>query len=135
MSLTLEEGMRAELIAVSGLNNKVYPLQTNQTNSVPYLIYANAYDARERDLISYQNVGLVEANIEINIYHSTYASLKALMSLVIAEIKTWERTNVGVTGPYIQQVEFGESTGKTMYEDAVSLQRGIIEITLSYNEN
>lgn len=128
--MDLEEGLTAELSAIAGLSNKVFPIMAVQGTPAPYLTYTLGSNGRENTLMGYD--GLVQSQYQIDLYHLTYANLKALKKLVIANIKTYNQRNIGGTGPYIQQVEI--ITDFDTYEEAVNLHKGVIEFNIDYNE-
>jgi hypothetical protein len=128
--LKIEEAIYTELNAVTGLSGKVFPIVAQQNTITPYLTYAMTSTERNRTLST--PAGLVEAPYQIDIFHTKYSSLKVLIDLIIEEMKTWEQTNLGVTGPYIQCCTIGESL--ETFDDETNLYQGTIEIHLAYNE-
>lgn len=128
--MDLEQGLTAELSAIAGLSNKVFPIMADQETPAPYITYALGSNDRENTLLGYD--GLVQSQYQLDLYHSTYANLKALKKLVIANIKTYNQRNIGGIGPYIQQIEI--ITDFETYEEAVKLFKGVIEFNIDYNE-
>jgi hypothetical protein len=129
---TIEEGLVIELSAIAGLTTKVLPVQGGQNLKGPYVIYEPVGDERTRDLTSYD--GAVIGDYQLNVFHECYSSLKVLMAAIVAEIKTWELAYLGTTGPYIQEIELKEGSGKIIYEARSLIYRGIIEFEMSYYE-
>lgn len=128
--MDLEQGLTAELSSIAGLTGKVFPIMATQGTLAPYLTYILGGNERAKTLSGHD--GLVGSQYQFDLYHSTYASLKALKKLVIANLKTYDLRNIGATGPYIQQVEI--ITDFETYENAVELFRGIIEFNIHYTE-
>lgn len=128
--MDLEQGLTVELSAIAELTNKVFPIMADQGTPAPYLTYTLGSNDRENTLNGHD--GLVQSQYQLDLYHSTYANLKALKKLVIANLKTYNQRNIGGTGPYIQQVEIITDLGT--YEEAVKLFKGIIEFNIDYNE-
>lgn len=124
--MDLEQGLTVELSAVPGLSNKVYPITAAQGTNVPYLTYVLGGNERTQDLLGHD--GLVKSQYQLDLYHSTYAELKALKKLVLQTIKTFSLRNLGGSGPYIQQVEL--MTEYETYEDGVKLYRGMVEFNV-----
>ena len=130
--MTIEEGLVAELSAITGLSGKVFPITAQQDTSTPYLTYSKNDTERLRTLLSHD--GYVEIQFQLDIFHTGYSSLLALKRLVIAEIKTWERTNVGgATGPHIQACTIDEEI--ETHDDETNLYQGTIDFKICYNEN
>lgn len=128
--MDLEQGLIAELSAITGLTNKVFPIMAAQGTLAPYLTYSLGSNNRENTLMGYD--GLVQSQYQLDLYHSTYANLKALKKLVIANLKTYNQRNIGGTGPYIHQIDILNDF--ETYEDAVKLYKGVIEFNINYNE-
>ena len=128
--MDLEQGLTAELAALSGLANKVFPVMAAQGTKAPYLTYTLGGNDRTRTLAGHD--GLVQSQYQLDLYHSTYANLKALKKLVIANLKTYEQRAIGGAGPHIQQIEIINDF--ETYEDAVKLYRGFIEFNVNYTE-
>jgi hypothetical protein len=126
----LEEGLTVELAAITGLAGKVFPVMAAQGTKAPYLAYTLGSNDRVNTLSGHAS--LVQSQYQLDLYHSTYASLKTLKKLVIANIKTYDLRNIGVSGPFVQQVKI--ITDFDTYEDALELHKGIIEFDIYYNE-
>lgn len=128
--MDLEQGMTAELSSIAGLSEKVYPVVAPEGTKAPYLVYALSSNERTMNLTGHD--GLVQSQYQLDLYHATYAGLKALKKLVIANLKTYVLRNIGGTGPYIQQVEIINDF--ETYEDVVKLYKGVIELEVNYTE-
>jgi hypothetical protein len=128
--MDLEQGLTVELSAVLGLANKVFPLTAMQGTQVPDLVYTLGHNERTQSLTGHD--GLVQAQYQLDLYHSTYANLKALKKLLIQNLKTYNLRNIGSNGPFIQQVEI--ITDFEAYESEVKLYKGIIEFEVHFNE-
>lgn len=124
--MDLEQSLTVEFSAVPGLANKVYPIMAAQGTKAPYLTYTLGGTERTQDLLGQD--GLVKSQYQLDLYHTTYASVKALKKLVVQTIKTFSLRNPGGSGPYIQQVEL--MTDYETYEDGVKLYRGIVEFNI-----
>ena len=128
--MDFEQGLSAELSTSAGLANKVFPVKAEQGTQAPYLTYSLGSNDRTKTLAGHD--GLVESQYQLDLYHATYAGLKALKKLVIANLKTYDRRNIGGTGPFIQQVEIINDF--ETWEDPVKLYKGIIEFNVDYTE-
>lgn len=128
----IEEALMYELSSIQGLQRKVYPIVAQQATTVPYLTYRLNTGEIVRNLLSHDSLKM--SNYQLDFFHSTYANLVSLRRLVINKIKTWERTNLGGTGPYIQACTIEEEPIET-YDDETELYQCTIEIQICYDEN
>jgi hypothetical protein len=128
--MDFEQGLTTELTATAGLTNKVYPVSAQQGSVAPYVVYTLGNAARNQTLEGHD--GLVKPQYQLDVYHSSYTSLKALMKLIIANIKTYKQRNIGGTGPYVQQVEIMNEL--ITYDSGLLLHKGIIEFNADYEE-
>lgn len=128
--MDFEEGLTDELSAITGLTDKVFPVVAAQNTQAPYLTYSLGNNDRAQNLSGHD--GLIQSQYQLDLYHSTYANLKALKKLVIANIKSYNLRNIGGSGPFIQQVEIINDF--ETYEDGVKLYKGIIEFNVYYDE-
>lgn len=130
--MDFEQGLTVELSAIAGLTGKVFPLVAEQGTQTPYLVYLLGGNDRVKTLSGHD--GLVESQYQLDLYHSTYANLKALKRLVIANLKTYILCNIGGTGPLIQQVEIITDFETAEYVNGVLIYKGIIEFNANYDE-
>ena len=128
--MDFEQALTAELSAIPGLGNNVFPIVAPQDTASPYLTYSLEKNERVQNLAGHD--GLVRSQYQLNLFHASYAGLKALKKAVIQNLKTYNLRNVGGTGPYIQQVEILSEL--EAYEEGVKLYKGIIEFDVHYNE-
>lgn len=128
--MDLEQGLTAELSSIAGLTDKVFPVTAPQGTLAPYLTYALGGNDRAKTLSGHD--GLVESQYQLDLYHTSYASMKALKKLVIANLKTYDLRNIGGSGPLVQQAEI--ITDFETYENEVELHKGIIELNIHYTE-
>ncbi|MHB8077430.1 hypothetical protein [Desulfosporosinus fructosivorans] len=128
--MDFEQGLTAELSTIAGLSGKVFPITAAQGISAPYVVYSLGNTERTNGLSGHD--GLVQAQYQLDLYHSSYSNLKALKKLVVADIKTYNQRNIGGAGPYIQQVEILNDF--ETYDNGVNLYKGVIEFNVDYNE-
>jgi hypothetical protein len=125
-----EQALTAELSIIAGLNGQIFPTIAEQDSLVPYLIYSLGKNKETQTLTRY--TGLVKSDYQIDLFHSSYAGLKALKKLVIQRLKSFDQRVVGTSGPYIQDVTIINDF--ETYEYALKLHKGVIEFNVSYNE-
>lgn len=128
--MDFEQALTAELSTIAGLSGKISPSIAEQDPLAPYLVYSLGKNKETQTLTRY--TGLVESDYQIDLFHSSYAGLKALKKLVIQTIKSFNQRVVGTTGPYIQDVTIINDF--ETYEYSVKLHKGVIEFNVSYNE-
>ena len=128
--MDLEQGLTVELSALPGLENKVFPIIAAQGTEGPYITYVLGSSERTHDLLGHD--GLVKSQYQLDLYHPTYAGLKAFKKTVIQRIKTLNMRTLAGSGPYIQQAEI--TNDYEMYEFEVKLYRGIVEINIYADE-
>lgn len=129
VTLTLEEALYSELSAIAGISGAVYPVNAPQGCPAPYITYDTDDQALEKSLDGF--IGSGNQHCEVDVFHTTYALLKALAALVKAEIASWLGHTIGTTGPYIQNVTFDEYLPE-MYESNISLYRKTIGFTVYF---
>jgi hypothetical protein len=129
--MTIEQAIHTELSTITGLTGKVWAISALQDTPAPYCTYQINNTSRSRSLT--EHVGLVEAQWQIDIFETTYTKLMALKRLVIDELKTWETTNLAITGPYIQECTITDEVES--HDEDTLLYQGTIDITIYFNEN
>lgn len=127
--MDIEQGLRAELITIPGLENKVYPLTAPEGTSPPYLVYHLTNAERLKSLNGYG--GAMSATYQFDIIHGSYSGLKSIMDNILAKIKNYTG-NIGGSGPYIQNTDI--LTELETYEHESNLYHGIIECRFFYDE-
>jgi len=129
--MDIEQGIIFELNAVSGLENKVFALNADPRAEVPYLVFELSNSERTEILDSGHD-GHVEANYQLDFYQTDFTSLKALQKLIVKKIKTWNFTNLAITGPYVEQASI---TGIShAYSEQLKIYAGTIELQINYHE-
>lgn len=129
--MTIEQAIHTRLSAVSGLSDKIWAINALQDTTAPYATFNVSNTNRLRSLTSH--VGLVSAQYQVDIFNTTFANLLALKRLVVAEIKTWEQTNLATTGPYIQECTITDEI--ETHDEETKLYQGTIDFNIYYNEN
>lgn len=124
--MDVEQGLTMELSGLPGLENKVFPITAAQGAEAPYITYAQGGNERTQNLLGYDD--LIKSQYQLDLYHSTYAGLKALKKHVIQTIKTFNLRNLAGSGPFIQQAEI--MNDYETYESEVKLYRGIVELSI-----
>jgi len=131
--MNFEEGLVVELKSISGLTNTVFPAFAGQKVVPPHVIYTrnNYANGRTQDLQGHD--GLITREYQIDIYETSLSDLTVLTELILAEIRTFQFTNIGTTGPYIQHCNITEDF--YVYDEIVKYWRGIVTFLVTYRES
>jgi hypothetical protein len=126
--MSFETAMRTELMTVSGLSNKVFPMNAPEGTTLPYLAYVSSEGVEAKSHDGYLDMTTVDC--EISVVHSSYASMKSLTGLVINELKTFQGATIGTTGPFIQNITYEAPV--ELYEAEIDAYRSIINIQVIF---
>lgn len=129
--MTFEEALGKELEGIEGLSEKVFPLNAKEGTKAPYLIYVSSEGLYNKDLEGYQDTK--EVSCEVNTLNTRYDNMKALGKAVFNKLKSFEGREIGIDGPYIQEVIFDDNCPE-VYEEQVKLYRKIINVRFYYKE-
>jgi hypothetical protein len=128
--MNFEEALRVELGTLTGLSNKVFPLNATEGTKAPYVVYVSSEGLQVKTLQGY--LGSKEVDCEINILHDSYANMKDLGKEVLAKIISFQGRHIGgllsKDGPFIQNVTYTKPM--EIYEKEVALYRSVIDITV-----
>jgi hypothetical protein len=126
--LTFEEALRAELITITLLNNKVYPLVAPKGETVPFLVY------KKNNIKFYKTLDGIHRKVEavyvITIITSTYAELQTLSLSVTDLLISFLGRKLSTSDISIKNIEV-ENIGD-QYESEVDFYRNDIRITVNY---
>lgn len=125
----IEECLKTELVTITELNNKVFPLDAYEGISYPYLTYQASGGENLRTLEGNYN-NTYNSRLDIDLYCDTYPNLKSLTNTVMAKLKgMWNKT-IGTI--YIQAIRVNEPI--ELYEHEIDCYRSSIEIEIFYNK-
>ncbi|KQL54511.1 hypothetical protein AN964_14065 [Heyndrickxia shackletonii] len=126
--MDFEEALRAELVTIDGLSNKVFPLNATEGTKPPYIIYVSSEGIQDKTLDGYQSNK--EAPCEINIVHNSYENLKSMTKQVLDKIVSFEGRVIGKDGPFIQELSYDKPI--ELYENEISAYRSVINFTVNF---
>lgn len=126
----IEKQLVVKLGEVTGLSNRVFPLQTKQNQEVPYVIYDRIQTSREFSLGGH--VGLVTSYFQLDVYEKSYTNLKTVSANVITKLKTLYGLTLGTY--YIQDLKIENEYEAVEDDKDQKWYRSTIEISISYNE-
>ena len=84
--MDFEKALRAELITISGLENKVYPVNAPEGTTAPYATYESSDLAEIKTHDGFSKNGTLECTVDI--LGKTYAEMKTVSRATKAKIKT-----------------------------------------------
>ncbi|MCP8969723.1 DUF3168 domain-containing protein [Ectobacillus ponti] len=127
--MLFEEALRAELSALDGLNNKVFPLNATEGTAPPFVVYVSNNGVQDKTLSGYLSTREVEC--EINIIHGTYSSMKALSQQVLEKILSFQgRIIGGQNGILIRNVTYHSPV--ELYESEILCYRSVLEVKFRF---
>ena len=127
--MSIEEALRDRLSDFEGLENKVFPLHAPKGISAPYIIYVSK---APQNIKSIDNTSMMfELQIEINILHNKYSSLKQLVREIVDDLENINETK-SLGGYQIQELVL-EGVAE-LYEHQVDMYRSALNITLYFEE-
>jgi hypothetical protein len=127
--MNFDEALRAELITIPALNNKVFPLFAFKDTTEPYLVYRRGLVDFEKTL-SGTSKSKIEANYELVLVTESYAELQKNSSDVVEKIVSFLDREIGDSGPHIRNLTL-RITGDT-YEPEIDKFRCDLELKVSY---
>lgn len=129
--MTFEAALRAELITITGLSNKVYPIQAQEGTSAPYVTYETGLMSEEKSHEGFNTSGTLECTLDV--LGATYGDMKSYSKAVKAKVKGFLSRTIGTGGPFIQSITFAELAPE-LYESQVDMYRCSITFTVFYKE-
>lgn len=125
----IENDLYADLITITGLSD-VSALRAGKNAVVPYGVYHRISTQREQTLGGF--VGNAEVAFQLDIYHTSRASMLTVKAAVITRLKTYNQLTIGST--FIQSVEIlNEWEDEETLNDTVKY-KGIVEFSVYYAE-
>jgi hypothetical protein len=126
--VNFEQGLRNELITISNLNNKVFPMIAPELTSSPYLIYSKT---KVEYIKTFSGTQTTRAAVfEFDLLAQTYTLLQDLIVDVKNKLISIENRNIGSTGPFIESVHIDNLI--EMYENLPKLYRANIEVSFYF---
>lgn len=127
--MDFEQALRAELIAIPGLDTKVFPVNAPEVTAAPYATYESSDLAEIKTHEGFSDTGTLECTVDV--FGNTYGEMKTVSRATKEKIKTFLGRTMGTGGPYIQNLTFDDLLPE-MYEPNVDLYRKSITFTVFY---
>ncbi len=129
--MTFEAALRTELMTITSLNNKVFPMRAPEGTEAPYLIYTTTLGDYDKSLEGWHKSKGV--TVELNVIHDRASAVRALGREVQVLVMGLEGKQLASTGPLIDEIVF-EGEGVELYEAQVDLYRKVISFKTYFKE-
>lgn len=126
--MNFEQALRAELITISGLSNKVFPMQAPEGIATPFVIYQKSMTEYIKTMDG--TTGTRMGRYEIDILAITYSDLQSYLVAVKNKLISFENRFIGTGGPFVQSVMIENLI--ELFEDRVKFYRANFEIVFYY---
>jgi hypothetical protein len=100
--MNFEEALCAELQAISGLQQKVFPQNAEEGTEPPFAVYMSSEGEKIQTLDGYSD--LTELSFETTVVATNYEAMKSLTKAVLDRIKSFFGRSIGTNGPVIKSV-------------------------------
>lgn len=104
--MDFEQALVYELEMVTGLKGKVFPLNAEENEEPPLIVYISSGGENIMTLNGPTNI--TELSCEIHLLCETYEQLKSLTKAVIGRIQSFFHRKIGQNGPFIKSVSYIE---------------------------
>jgi uncharacterized protein (DUF1684 family) len=126
--MNFEQALRAELVSISGLSSKVFPMQAMEGITAPFVIYQKTNTEYIKTMDG--TTGTRMGRYEIDILATTYSDLQSFLVAVKNKLISFEDRSIGTGGPFVQSVIVQNLI--ELFEDAVKFYRANFEVTFYY---
>ena len=125
----IEKALRYELNKVSGLENRIFPMNASEGQKPPYLVYITSKrPLKDLDGVTENK----ECYLILNVLCSSYSQMKDIAKKIEDIITKFPLRTIGEENLYIQDIDLSDITEN--YEEQLKLHRGIIPFTVYYKE-
>lgn len=100
--MDFEQSLRAELIEVTNLANKVFPLFAPEGTKPPFVAYQKIRTNYTKTMDGTQT--LRDGYYQLDLLALNYAELQTLYADVLAKVLSFEARTIGTNGVYVQSV-------------------------------
>lgn len=124
VNVDFEQALRAELVTLSNLSSKVFPLFAPEGTTPPFVVYQKIRTDYVKTLDGTQEKR--DGFYEFDILAPTYAVLQSQYVALVDKFKTFIGRNIGTNGPFIQNVTIENAV--ELYENQVDWHRMNLEV-------
>ena len=129
--MTFEAALRAELVTIPDLQDKVFPMRAPEGTEAPYLIYTTTLGDYDKSFEGWHNSKAV--TVELNVIHDRAAAVRSLAREVQALVMGFECRKLAGAGPRIDGIVF-DGEGVELYEAQADLYRKVISFKTYFKE-
>lgn len=104
---------------VQDLRGKVYPLNAPENGRLPYVVYVSSGSTEDDSLSGW--IGSYDTEMEINVLHRTYKSMKSLAKAVVDALKGISDVTVHI-----------DENQPELYEPEIQAYRKIIQLIIQH---
>lgn len=124
MDVDFEQALRAELVTLTNLSNKVFPLFAPEGTLPPFVVYQKIRTdyVKTMDGTSANRDGFYE----FDLLATTYSDLQSKYVALVEKLKTFVGRNIGTNGPFIQNVTIENAV--ELYENQADWHRMNLEV-------
>lgn len=124
--MELEPALIQELLEITELSPKIYPLVAPSGTKAPYLTFESSFGRQVNTLGGYKNRKVVD--VEFRLIALNYEQLKHLQTAVISKLVSMQLRVIGTDGPYVHELTYESPV--ELYEPLPKLHRTDIEIKI-----
>lgn len=122
--MDFEQALRAELVPLSNLANKVFPLFAPEGTTPPFIVYQKIRTDYVKTLDGTQTKR--DGWYEFDILAPTYSELQTQYTQLVTKLKTFTGRTIGTNGPFIENVTIENAV--ELYENQVDWHRMNMEV-------
>lgn len=128
-----EAALLSELAALPELAGRAYPLSAPELDAAgrqtPFAILVSSEGVRTRSFSGREASRSARCEIHV-VCHADYAAFKQASRAVLAVLESLERRQIGVSGPFVQEVVFQQPI--ELYEADAGFFRSVFEFEVYY---
>lgn len=126
--MDFEQALRAELITLSNLSNKVFPMFAPEQTPTPFVIYQKSNVELLGTLDGMSKTRM--ARYEFDVVSQTYDTLQQTLNNVKNKLVTFQGRTIGINGPFVQAVIVDNVI--ELFESDPKLVRANMEVRFYY---
>lgn len=122
--MDFEQALRAELITLTNLSNKVYPLFAPEGTIPPFVVYQKIRTDYVKTMDGTQTIR--DGWYEFDLLATTYSDLQTKYVALVDKLKSFVGRSIGTDGPFIQNVTVENVV--ELYENQIDWHRMNVEV-------
>lgn len=121
--MDFEQALTAELVSITGLANKVFPLNATEGIQAPFVVYESSDGIQEKTLTGF--APYTSINITLYIVATSYSDMKEYSRSVIDQLESFIGRYIGGTNEvFIRDVDYTKA-GEQYFPDVFLYQTAI----------